>query len=829
MSENTQIDKINEGKRGNPKGSSPRTRKCISYNSLKSGKRIPKVQTTELDCVIQRASESSVSVVVTFQRTEALIKGLIVVLEHHRAPTPILDAIKEQLHLYLDSAPNEMVWLKRAKHALTYPLAKYLRNDPPPEPDVAFQPHGSLRKWMRQRLICFNRRNTHLWYSWYQAKRSALPASDSFVLKTYDEHFETLTRNDPGDDNVINDIFSDSAFNFVLNKIKKKVTKMGDTMDFVQGKTSNSASFENKRIEGGQHSCLLDHASLRVDRNNTELIKMKYFPISYSNRSTKWNTIAEFRETMGKDDWNSLWFKSRELNPEARAKCTIQAVLEPFKVRVISKGESLPQYMMRPLQKSMHSCMRKMAPFRLIGRPFCPTDMIDIREYADPDDEWFSVDYSAATDGLSWKYSGRILRYLISGLSPFQQAIALQVLGPHDLHYPDRYGKAIFRGIQKNGQLMGSILSFPILCISNLGVYLAATRQLHKERGFDILERLSQVLVNGDDMLYAAPSSLWSEHVRIGGSVGLAMSIGKSYHHDEYANINSTSVHYKLYDPNSHQIDGPLARKKVFNETPFQIDYLNVGLFFGQHKVQGRTEEKEVEENGDLSLFPTTPLEFAKSTRDAPGGGLLSSLNWLLRGSLKGREHLLLKSFLIQNAEAVRLESLVRCNIGLYQEEFKGKVVTRDLFVPISLGGMGIDRPEKWQSRGRHARFSISTKLRALKFIGDYQNFSSQLPLPGYSIDKISLTGNVPWDKADEPSLFSIAESGVPSLRSRIQSLGRKTNLFPGLKHLLKTGFIPFSYRPNTFKFSIPRRCSSLTNYRPIFEDIPSLIEEASV
>jgi hypothetical protein len=95
-----------------------------------------------------------------------------------------------------------------------------------------------------------------------------------------------------------------------------------------------------------------------------------------------------------------------------------------------------------------------------------------------------------------------------------------------------------------NGQLMGSILSFPILCLANLAVYLETTTDY--QRGWSDKRRLSSVLINGDDMLYVAPESLWDVHKWVASQVGLELSVGKAYCHDVYANVNSQSVHFDL-------------------------------------------------------------------------------------------------------------------------------------------------------------------------------------------------------------------------------------------------------------------------------------------
>jgi hypothetical protein len=197
------------------------------------------------------------------------------------------------------------------------------------------------------------------------------------------------------------------------------------------------------------------------------------------------------------------------------------------------------------------------------------------------------------------------------------QEIYRAVLAPHKISYPaveveidgEVFNIKLDDVIQKNGQLMGSILSFPVLCLANLGLYLAARlgdevndpKLLTAKKAVKDAKRLRRliwaalksVLINGDDILYRATKKEYERHCQLGGEVGLEMSVGKTYFHERYANINSVSYDYD-----------------VLNDTPRIVGYFNVGLFFGQHKVMGRVgdtdEDEEMEE--DVSGIPLTSV-----------------------------------------------------------------------------------------------------------------------------------------------------------------------------------------------------------------------------
>lgn len=677
-------------------------------------------------------------------RTTALVRGLRLVMRHHGCHGHLIDLMNKQMRRYLDTAENERDWLKRAKHALTYPLAKYLRNELPESPACGrFEPSGGFRKWWKSRLVAFNRKNTHFWYSWLQGKRSTLPAGVDMIEKTYQDHLAVLTSLDDGDEDVIESIFSDPTFAYVIRKLKYQVAKkLAEEEEFIEFTPSGSACFEKKRSEQGQFGQIREEALLEFTLTD-EFVGMREVRSAPSALQRHYGTHVESMYVRsGRDEWSGLVQRDQDFPTDQRLRCIIQGILEPMKVRVISKGESIPYYSMKPVQKVIHGIMRRWDCFRLIGRPFSPTDMVDLKEMSQPDWEWFSIDYSAATDGLSYKYSGGILEEILENIPPHQYRRAMQVLGMHDLYYPDKHEVYGFDrvtsvtklGTMSRGQLMGSILSFPILCLANLGLYLLVTQDLQK--GWTHKERLRHVLINGDDMLYAAPVELWERHIRLGKSVGLNMTVGKAYHHSTYANVNSTSIHYRLGQ----------------NDTPFQIDFLNSGLFFGQHKVQGGVDGESLsvkEEEGLAEFFPDHLLDersrfLLKNVRSDPG--IISSIDCLLKGSLPSKASSLLAEYLVSHADAIE-----RTSMALFRYERKGRkkvsLLKRNLFMPTSLGGMGVSAPCDFKYKV--SPFERRVARCSLKMRRTTSEIGFALPVKGHLLTEDILSA--PWIR---PSLL---------------------------------------------------------------------------
>jgi len=206
--------------------------------------------------------------------------------------------------------------------------------------------------------------------------------------------------------------------------------------------------------------------------------------------------------------------------------------------------------------------------------------------------------------------------------------------------------------------------------LANLGVYLEVTDD--HQSNWPHHQRLSSVLVNGDDMLYAAPVSLWDRHIETAGKAGLEMSVGKSYHHPVYANVNSISFHYSL-------------RKEC---TPWQINYLNCGLFYGQHKVQGsdKVSDDELKSSRRVSDEKLANMYAKAHIGQDPTQGLLTNVNTLLNGTLPGKQIDILKQFLSHHVDEIKKET-----VGYLLGD--NRLFTRNIFTSQSTGGMGVIHP----------------------------------------------------------------------------------------------------------------------------------------
>jgi len=224
-----------------------------------------------------------------------------------------------------------------------------------------------------------------------------------------------------------------------------------------------------------------------------------------------------------------------------RCSARVAEILEPLKCRLITKGNGLPYIASMPYQVDMWEKLREHPQFALIGEPLEEHhlhDLLDREKCAGLTDFdlWVSGDYSAATDGLSQQVNSLCMHEYMKSISASQEErmILSAVLGNHLISYPEKENIPEFE--QKNGQLMGSPLSFPVLCSINVAAYWCALEE-YTGRSFPLDDL--PVLVNGDDILFRANPAfyeVWNGWVR---DVGFTLSLGKNYLARDVFTINS--------------------------------------------------------------------------------------------------------------------------------------------------------------------------------------------------------------------------------------------------------------------------------------------------
>jgi hypothetical protein len=215
--------------------------------------------------------------------------------------------------------------------------------------------------------------------------------------------------------------------------------------------------------------------------------------------------------------------------PDGPLPVRVEPIKEPLKVRTITAGKG-DTFCLKPLQRAMWLALDEDPQFCLThGTNRLETAIQRIYYESDPEDVWISGDYSAATDSFSIEGSKALLEGILESIDhePTKRW-ALKEISPHLLVYPKSSG--LEPVLQQSGQLMGSLLSFPLLCLLNDCTAQFAGVPPNK------------YLINGDDILMRAPPSIYPIWKKKVSEFGLELSAGKNYIHKHWGTVNSQLI-----------------------------------------------------------------------------------------------------------------------------------------------------------------------------------------------------------------------------------------------------------------------------------------------
>lgn len=734
--------------------------------------------------------------------TDALVDALRVALGCAGASRFICDQLDRQVRSYLE-VESERVWSKAVKYLLAYPKSIFLRCElPPVPPNGPFEAKGPLRRWMKPRLKCFNNQNIWLWDTWGQGvKKALLPLSENLILRSHHDHRNSLTQEDVSTPSQAREIVSNRDARSLLRRVKKDLARFSYMTDTDWDESlrdyppSEKACYEAGRRDGGALGAIRYQAlnPLKVplveDQDGKAYYVTQYpsdndysFEIVTGHPYVKDGTIRDGLECIqprivsaSEDDiiehlhWRVEDLPDYEegddrdfINRVRTAygqvpKCIVASVLEPNKVRNVSKGESRLYHRTRPFQRTVHDSIRRMNPFVFTGQKVDPLMLCGIGA-PKPGFFYYNIDMSAATDGSSQNIGMEVVEYLTQEFPPAARESVRRAFSCHEIEYPwVVYGSGgedasvaykrlvanlgdqievsdlefsptlqeIEKGVretkqlkvrvksatQKTGQLMGSPVSFNILCLMNAIVYLrirraiagcASVRSDISVRKFAELvnkestsKLLSQVRINGDDCVFQAPDWCWDLIVSEYKKFGFNMSVGKAYRHPNYVQINSKSYVWRDGEP-----------------TPVFCPYMNVGLYFGRHKVQSK------EGNSNAA----------------------DCLDEVIKGTPHKHRRRVVACYIKQH------EATIRNDTRFFDEN--GVARSRNLWLPRSLGGMGIEPPLDFTFD-----IDIYQQRLARQLMIDSQMWDTQRPFRGYEPSGRSTLENVFAKRRTDPDV----------------------------------------------------------------------------
>jgi len=276
---------------------------------------------------------------------------------------------------------------------------------------------------------------------------------------------------------------------------------------------------------------------------------------------------------------------------------------EPAKIRPITVGSYSSAASGQSVLRWMRRGLTRFPQFQLTHQEITPEIVTSLLRRMGWWDVARSADYSGATNEFAFDLSraacdafpepirSRVIKSLCSekeisfnwGQSEFANCSGGRV----KTNWPSNF-------TQTNGQLMGCIYSFPILCVVNLAI-LRHTMERHnydgsyREEGSYIPLNKVHCLVNGDDLLFVARPKFIKKWETVVSDAGLILSPGKNYDSNEFLVMNSQLYTFRrefppgeAYEPENIYVD-------------CVPDFVNMGLITGRQK--GYSDEQKFVDN----------------------------------------------------------------------------------------------------------------------------------------------------------------------------------------------------------------------------------------
>jgi len=331
---------------------------------------------------------------------------------------------------------------------------------------------------------------------------------------------------------------------------------------------------------------------------------------------------------------------------------------EALKIRVISKGPPFLYTALKPLQKFMWKTLKSHKTFQLIGEPVTEEIITQCLGRCDPrKDVIVSGDYKSSTDNLHNWVTECIARKLASILRRngfFPESLEEMLIRSltrhifvakdeccHDIcdacnardeqsgdrkspctHNKDKHVLGVCAFPQREGQLMGSITSFPVLCIANAAMCRWALEESNKTTYLVVDSPKGIPLrVNGDDCVLKGNRfflpQVWERITAFGG---LETSVGKTYYSNRFAVINSVLYDYypdKLVLKTSDSLS--LNFGLVFEKSRYrwvERKYVNLGLLYGYKRSQSEKDQESDEQTVDVFQLGVLQQELKRTCPD---------------------------------------------------------------------------------------------------------------------------------------------------------------------------------------------------------------------
>lgn len=217
---------------------------------------------------------------------------------------------------------------------------------------------------------------------------------------------------------------------------------------------------------------------------------------------------------------------------ELHYSCRPVSIISSGKPRIVTLFSGAYTEILSPLHRALYSSLKRKG-WLLVGPP---TD--ERVKRLNGSHEYVSIDYSSATDNIRVDFVDAAVDVLISQADGLTEDQLACLRGFASLTFEDGSEAS-------TGQPMGSVMSFPVLCLINKTVVDLALLDLLEEGKISFKEWTShRCIINGDDLLYKELSPglmIYDRIVANGSRVGLVVNQEKTLKHQRIGEINSTA------------------------------------------------------------------------------------------------------------------------------------------------------------------------------------------------------------------------------------------------------------------------------------------------
>lgn len=522
------------------------------------------------------------------------------------------------------------VTIPQLKFSLNLAFTKYW-GEVPPEGKVGedFMGLHLFPRRMRVRLSCMRGvlrsrrsfRTQTLMNTLFQGfKKGLLPVEPHLIQKTLDKHRVCLTK-DPS----ISSELQDS----VLDKANVLFSRWNPNLSTESMKQSTKATTQVSCGNGGNigyaRACLYGNPSIREGRycagyygvlSPTFIGYVERVGV-FSQPEPVYQYGPVFLSDM-LDLFPSRLYEKRSMKDDPFSTCLEAApacILEPLKVRMITKP-SVGLHV--PLHKIQKSCWRYLhdynvdgfEPFSLIGEPLTRAHLWKLVMSLKPGEKMVSGDYSAATDNLKGEVSKTIIRSWVDKIGlrdPFlyenilrsmtqMRILQENIILPNYEEFPHLkdFCYELQNYDQVNGQLMGNVISFVVLCAANfICLWESYERFCSRKVSLRAFVHDMPAYINGDDILFKSPSdefyAVWKQTT---SEFGFDLSIGKNFCNDKFVQINSELYRIDTQDTLeiTEDFDGFSFKERPYVKNLVKIPYVNFGKITGRAKNDCSTD-----------------------------------------------------------------------------------------------------------------------------------------------------------------------------------------------------------------------------------------------